>query len=224
MPEVKSTDPAVLGARLLVAFLLCAVIEWAVGPMVERLLAAEGLLRWDQAVTAGMYAHQTPAGDWVFGLVTLLGIPGTWIVGVVVAIVLWRRRAWNLLTAWVAAGGGSALLEYLLKLRVHRPRPPYAAAFLHRYSYSFPSGHVMASIVCYVMLAFVVTRLVAVDRRRAASLYMGAALLVAAVAGSRLYLAVHYPSDVIGAVAAGGAWVAICIAVVRSTSPGRHAD
>jgi membrane-associated phospholipid phosphatase len=81
----------------------------------------------------------------------------------------------------------------------------------------------MASSVCYVVLVFVITRLMALDRRRAAGLYAAAGVLVAAIAWSRLYLAVHYPSDVIGAAVMGGMWVAVCIAIVRSTSAGPRA-
>jgi len=52
---------------------------------------------------------------------------------------------------WLAAFAGGRLLDAVLKLVIRRPRPPYAAAFLHDYSWSFPSGHAMGSLVSYGM-------------------------------------------------------------------------
>src|SRR5205823_14113617 len=91
----------------------------------------------------------------------------------------------------------------------------YAAAFLHHYSWSFPSGHAMGSLIGYGMLAYVLVVLRFHRRSTQISVLLGAALLIMAVGVSRLYLGVHYFSDVVGGYAAGLLWLAACISGVE---------
>jgi undecaprenyl-diphosphatase len=125
------------------------------------------------------------------------------------------------------------ILTEALKLVIQRPRPDGAAPFLAGASYSFPSGHTLGSVVGYGMLAYLLIR-----EPRTTSVARGvvvvsiATALVIAIAVSRLYLGVHYFSDVVGALAAGSLWLSACISgmgVVRGRqtttrpepSPGR---
>jgi undecaprenyl-diphosphatase len=100
---------------------------------------------------------------------------------------------------------GMAALDLALKLAFHRPRP---VAFFGPTpsSYSFPSGHAMGSVCFYGVLAAI---LAARARRRVAkwSIWTGAVLLIGMVGYSRIYLGVHYPSDVIAGYCAGAVWV-----------------
>jgi membrane-associated phospholipid phosphatase len=121
------------------------------------------------------------------------------------------RRQWILLGGWLAAFAGGGLLNTVLKLVVHRPRPPYAAGFLHHASWSFPSGHAMGSLIGYGMLAYAVTLLWIHRRSAQLSVVLVAALLIVAIGLSRLYLGVHYFSDVVGGYAAGVLWLSACI-------------
>ena len=133
----------------------------------------------------------------------------------VVAIYLWRQRVFLLLWTWLGAIIGGLLIEYVLKTTVHRSRPQYAAVYLHGHSYSFPSGHTMESTICYLLLAFLIwshpSTKIAVGRTVVAA----ALALVVAIAFSRLYLGVHYPSDVLGGLLAGLGWLAACGAARR---------
>src|SRR2546422_3373483 len=106
----------------------------------------------------------------------------------------------------------STLFPYTTLFRsIRRPRPPYAAAFLHHYSWSFPSGHAMGSLIGYGMLAYVLAVLWIHRRSAQISVVLGAALLILAIGLSRLYLGVHYFSDVMGGYAAGLLWLSACI-------------
>jgi undecaprenyl-diphosphatase len=123
-------------------------------------------------------------------------------------------REWLLLWTWLAATLGGKVVEFVLKDTVHRTRPQYAAAYLNGRSYSFPSGHTMGSTICYLFIAYIIAR------RSSAAMtgriaFAVAALIIVAVAFSRLYLGVHYPSDVAGGFAAGLAWLSLC-GVTRS--------
>jgi undecaprenyl-diphosphatase len=105
------------------------------------------------------------------------------------------------------------LLDALLKVAFHRARPTLAilAAVLH--TYSFPSGHVMAATLLYgVTAAYLSTRLP--TWRWGVLAVLVACCWVAVVAFSRVYLGVHYLSDVLAAAAAGITWLALCLVAV----------
>src|SRR2546422_374582 len=123
-----------------------------------------------------------------------------------VFVLAWRRE-WIVLGGWVAAFSGAALIDYWLKLVIHRPRPSYAAALMPQATWSFPSGHAMGSLVGYGMLAYVLCLLATCNHRTRLWIVAGAAVVIVAIGVSRLYLGVHYFSDVVGGYAAGAIWL-----------------
>ena len=118
---------------------------------------------------------------------------------------------WTLLGGWLPAFAGGGLLDEVLKQVVQRPRPPSAAAFLHHYSWSFPSGHAMGSLIGYGMLAYVL--LVLVDPPPAQADLRGAERRPAdhGRRGQPALPWVHYFSDVVCGNAAGLLWLSACI-------------
>lgn len=103
---------------------------------------------------------------------------------------------------FAAAAGGSALLNVAAKLLFARMRPELWESAVHESSYSFPSGHAMGSMT----LALGVIVLLWDTRWRLPAVALGL-LFALAVAGSRVWLGVHYPSDIMAAWAAAAAWV-----------------
>lgn len=121
----------------------------------------------------------------------------------------------------VAVTGG-ALLSTALKSGFDRPRPDLVAHGMPTYQASFPSGHSMMSAVVYLTLGALLARLVNGRRRRA--YIMGVAVvLVVTVGVSRVYLGVHWPSDVVAGWAAGISWAAACWLVALGLQHRRHA-
>jgi undecaprenyl-diphosphatase len=108
----------------------------------------------------------------------------------------------------VAVGGGM-LLSTALKLGFERPRPDLVPHGTRIYTASFPSGHAMLSAVVYLTLGALLAR---VQRRRSVKAFlMGLAVaLTLAVGASRVYLGVHWPSDVLAGWSVGAAWAALC--------------
>lgn len=200
-----------LGLRLSVGVLVVALAVWLFGGLLEEVLDDEALVRADIATEAWLHVHATPGGLRVFDAITQIGGAVVVVVAVVGAVVLWRRADRLLFWTWLAANGLGQLLLAVLKRSIHRHRPEYAAAYLHGHSYSFPSGHAMGSTICYGMLAAVIVIVARPERPQRALIYAASGLLVAAIGFSRLYLGVHYPSDVIGGFAAGTAWLATCL-------------
>lgn len=109
----------------------------------------------------------------------------------------------------VAAALGGQMLNSVLKTAYGRERPDISLRWLQIDSLSFPSGHATSSAVIYLTLAVLLTRLMT-TRAQKFYLFGAALLLTAAVGFSRVYLGVHYPSDVIAGWALGIAWAQLC--------------
>ena len=145
-----------------------------------------------------------------FAAITRLGDPPTLIViGVLVFLVLLRRRSTGLAPIWAAAVGGNALLNASLKVVFARARPPHEGGLVVEQGFSFPSGHASGSVVTYGMLAYLALRLLPPRWHLPALLF--AAVAAFSIGSSRVFLRVHYPSDVLAGFASGSAWLAMCI-------------
>jgi undecaprenyl-diphosphatase len=211
---VARLDPhAYLGLHLTLGLLICVLALWAFGALLDALFDRGAMVRRDLALATWFHTHATPFGDRAFSAVSLVGSPAVMTaLGVAVAIYLLYRHERPLLLAWAIALVGGTVLDTTLKDVIRRPRPEYAMQFLHGTSWSFPSGHSLGSLVGYGMLAYIVIRLGHLrDRRARAAIWSAAILLVLAIGFSRLYLAVHFLSDVMAGFAAGALWLAACL-------------
>lgn len=122
-----------------------------------------------------------------------------------------RRMA---LFVFVASAGGW-LLNSLLKALFHRPRPDVVPHLREVMTLSFPSGHAMTSAAVYLTLAALMMRVV--DRRATKVYCMSFAMLLAGLVGaSRVYLGVHYPTDVLAGWLVGLSWALLCWLVERA--------
>ncbi|MCC6773994.1 MAG: phosphatase PAP2 family protein, partial [Gemmatimonadaceae bacterium] len=174
------------------------------------------LTLFDVSLADWIHVHATPGGLRAFELVSLAGSPfALGALTIVVTVVLGLRRRELLLVGWWAAVVGASILNWTLKQVIQRPRPAYSSAFIADGSFSFPSGHAMVSLVAYGMLAYLVNVLLLATWRSRAVVSGAAAALILAIGTSRLYLGVHYFSDVVGGYAAGVVWLAACISGVE---------
>ena len=121
----------------------------------------------------------------------------------------WRTALLVLVTV-----GGGQILSSLLKLGIDRPRPDLVSHLAEVQTLSFPSGHAMMSAVTYLTLG---SMLAGIVPGRATKIYvLGVAVLVTLMVGvSRVYLGVHWPSDVLAGWCAGFAWAMLCWLVAR---------
>lgn len=143
------------------------------------------------------------------GSMTVLGIFATAVFG----FLLFTRRFSALLLLAVALGGG-LLLNKLLKSFFERPRPEYVTQLHYVDSHSFPSGHSLLAAVVYLTLGALVARLVA-SRRQKVYILAVAVVLTVLVGTSRVYLGVHYPTDVLAGWSVGMLWAILCWLVAR---------
>jgi undecaprenyl-diphosphatase len=208
-----------LGSRELTTLLLVAALAGGVWVFVALADAVheDELRRVDEAVLLAMREpgdHADPLGPrWVEQMgrdVTALG--GTTVLTLVTAGVagyLWldgKRRALLLLLASVLGGWA---LSSALKLGFARPRPDLVPHGAYVYTASFPSGHAMMSAVTYLTLAALVSRVV--PHRRTKLFVLACALVLTGLTGlSRIYLGVHWPTDVLAGWALGASWACGC--------------
>jgi membrane protein DedA with SNARE-associated domain/membrane-associated phospholipid phosphatase len=202
-----------LGLHLTVGLAISLAGLWLFSGITEDVIHHDPLTRFDVTLLNWLHAHATPTGYAIFNAISVLGSPVAMaVVALGVGALLVARRRWIVLGGWAAAFAGGTILQAALKVVIRRPRPPYVADFLSESSWSFPSGHAMGSLIGYGMLAYILLVVVRIHGRGAQiAVLLGAVLLIMAIGLSRLYLGVHYFSDVMGGYAAGVLWLSACI-------------
>jgi len=173
--------------------------------------------QFDTAVLRWLGEHHTPFLTKVMTEVTPLGtgIVVLVVVGVTAAF-LWHTEHKHSARLLLAATAGSILLNNVLKLYFDRPRPEVFERLTHTASSSFPSGHAMSATVVYGTVGYLLARLQKHRLSRAVTLLL-AVLMIALVCLTRLYLGVHYPSDVLGGIIVGLAWSGFCMATLEAS-------
>jgi undecaprenyl-diphosphatase len=135
------------------------------------------------------------------------GILGFVTLATIIYLLLTRRRGAALLV--LAAIGGGMLLSMVLKMGFERPRPDLVPHGMRVYTASFPSGHAMLSAISYLTLGALLARVH--DLRRVKAFFLGLAIVLTIMVGfSRIYLGVHWPSDVLAGWCVGSAWAGLC--------------
>ena len=199
-----------LAVPLVVAFVVSVLCMWGFFALADEFPEQGALTRLDFLVSSWFRSHSTELGESVSSVVSALGAPALYAMGVGVAGWFAYRRAWLRFVVWCAAVAGAGLIDWALKALFHRVRPPGASEFVHMGSWSFPSGHALNSLVDYTLLAFFALERVQ-DRRVRVAIRSAVVLVVGAIGFSRIYLGVHYVSDVTAGYLAGGLWVTACI-------------
>lgn len=165
---------------------------------------------FDAAVSHSVDGWRGRLDSVMLGLTNFGGPIGMTSVAAILASVLVARRRWRELRFAAVGAGGALLLNVALKAFFQRPRPGASLLYIvsSPTSFSFPSGHAMGStgVLATAAIALVVMGRPMLWRIGVVTV---AGLLIVAVATSRVYFGVHYPSDVLGGILAGSAWVAV---------------
>lgn len=203
---------------LALALLLICASLWAFGVLAEDVVTGDPIVRLDQQLANWLHDHGSSDLTSLLRAVTTLG--SAWVLVPLalgsVAYLLARgsRRSAGLVALAIV---GAEILTLGLKAGFERQRPFLADPLVSESSFSFPSGHATVSLALYGALAYLTSR--RMGTVAGLSVLLGAALLVLLIGFSRLYLGVHFLSDVLAGFSAGLAWLVLCVLALAPTSP-----
>ena len=196
---------------LAVCFLLLLSLGW----LCEEVLEKE-TFRWDTATLLGLHQWANPTLDTVMLSITRLGDPDFVVVIVAMSLgwLLWQQQRLKAGTLLLMCSG-TLLLNQGMKLAFARPRPILWQRLIEETSYGFPSGHALGSLVLYGFIGYVLA-----DRypQHTRSIYSISVGLIALIGFSRLYLGVHYPTDIFAGYAVGLLWLITCVFMLKISS------
>ncbi|HXH69980.1 MAG TPA: phosphatase PAP2 family protein, partial [Pyrinomonadaceae bacterium] len=203
--------------KLAFGSLLLSTLTVAIGGLIffgwltEKM--SEGDTRgFDDAVRSFVHQYASPALTILMQIASFLGSTVfLMILGIGIFTVFWLLKRHRAAMLFAITMAGSSILLYTLKTVFRRARPEPFFETLLPASYSFPSGHSLLSFCFYGVLAAIITA--RIERRLfRVIVWACAALLVALIGLSRIYLGVHYPSDVLAGYTAAFVWV-VAVAV-----------
>ena len=184
----------------------------AAGKLMEDATDGDGVAVLDHPVASFVAAHRTRALTMVMRAASAVGGPlilaAVTVAAAVVLGVIWRSWGPVLVASVTVAGNG--VLTLALKQAVARPRPPLSGALAAADGYAFPSGHAATAAAAFGVLAFLCAAPLRARTARVA-MWAGAAIAATLVGISRIYLGVHWSTDVLGGWAFGALWLAVVV-------------
>ncbi|CAN5242025.1 phosphatase PAP2 family protein [soil metagenome] len=210
-----------IDSRILIAFLAIAIVTFLFLRLGSEIMEGENFAI-DRLVLEGLRTsadRAIPIGPrWLeLAMIDITALGGVTVLTLLTALtagyLLASQKAGTALFL-VAAIAGGAIVSSILKSSYARPRPDLVEHLVEVHSTSFPSGHAMNSAITYLTLGVLLAR-VEKDRRVRIYLMSVAILLTLTIGMSRIYLGVHWPSDVVAGWCIGACWAALCSLVAR---------
>ncbi len=214
--RARLSPDGVLGLHLTIGAVIFLLAGFVFGHIAEDVVTADRMVTLDIQLSTWFRAHARPLLTTFFlGLAELHSTPGVIVLSLFFAAWLTREKLWDWVVLLVVSVPIGMLLNVLLKNAFQRSRPVLIDPILTLATYSFPSGHTTAATLLYSVLAAYV---ISITRRRARRVLVVvvAAGMVALVGLSRIYLGVHYLSDVLAAVASSTVWLAVTFTAVAT--------
>jgi len=196
----------------IVSLLICLVILLGLGWLCQEILEKEAF-SFDETLLLWLHQWSTPSLDWLMLNITRLGNPAT-VFGIVAGSFAWLgwKRHFTEMRMFAIACIGAVVLNQGMKLFFAKPRPELWNRLISEKSFSFPSGHALGALVLYGFLAFIL----ATEFPKASQLiYAITVFLISAIGLSRLYLGVHWPTDVLAGYGVGFLWLMTCITMLK---------
>ena len=190
----------------------CILTLYILANLSEEVLEKEAFA-FDRSILLHIHELANPVLDTLMISITRIGDPRTVVpMTLVIFCFLWWQR-YRLEAKFFALNAfGGAVLSYVLKLAFSKPRPQLWPQLISEKTFSYPSGHALGSMVLYGFLSYLLATLYP---RYSRAFYSIATLLILAIGFSRLYLGVHWPTDIIAGYGIGFLWITVCIMLMR---------
>ncbi len=194
-----------------IGLIICLLILFVLAKLFEEVLEREAFA-FDTSTLLWLHKRTNPSLDSVMLTITHFGDPSVVLFIVIVSLViLWLHNRQEA-QIFALACLGAFILNTGLKLCFTKPRPHLWNPLISETSFSFPSGHALGSLVLYGFLAY----LLATHYPKYAKIFYSLAVVVIAAIGiSRLYLGVHWPTDIIAGYGVGFLWLMLCIVMLK---------
>lgn len=204
-----------VGVFLVAGVLVAVVATWGFGEFAETVMAGQ-TQSFDETVLRWVATRHTVSLDSLMLEITSLGTGSTvlMIVGVAALFLALTRHRYSAALLLAATAGGG-FVNIVLKHYFERPRPHVFEWGTNALSSSFPSGHAMSATIVYTTVAYLAARLQKRAWERALTMALAASIILA-ISASRVYLGVHYPSDVVAGMIIGIGWSAFCMATLEA--------
>ncbi|MBW4504487.1 MAG: phosphatase PAP2 family protein [Scytonema hyalinum WJT4-NPBG1] len=181
------------------------------GELAEDVWENEGGFPWDVPVLLAVHSTANPQLDVVVTMLTKLGVFwGVFPIATVTALLLFNRRRWRSLTYLIVTLLGSIIINRTAKVLLHRVRPHLWESPAPEFDYGFPSGHAMSSMTFVAVLVILTWG----SRWRWLVLIVGT-IFVLVIGWTRLYLGVHYPSDILAGWMVSVGWAVGVSLIIR---------
>lgn len=205
-----------LWVQLSAGVVVLLIAAWIFGGVAEDVVTGDPLTIVDRILAGWLHVHARPSVTPAMLLIAELAGPRMITIGALVtALALTVMRRWHWLLSLVLVVPGGVILNELLKLAFRRARPSFDTPILVLNDYGFPSGHTMIATLFYGYLALFLVKTLRGWRWRALVMIIVGGLIML-IGLSRMYLGVHYLSDVLAAMAAGVAWLVLCVTAVAT--------
>jgi membrane-associated phospholipid phosphatase len=194
------------GIWLIVYLAILGVVAWLCTEVWEK-----EVFSFDKSWLLWIHQFSNSLFDRIFLLITAFGDPQIVII-VFVSMIAWlglKRKYADGIKFTIACSGG-LLINQVMKLFFAKPRPELWTRLISEHSFSFPSGHAVGSMIVYGFIAYIFARELPAAKRY---IYAVASMLIIAIGFSRLYLGVHYPTDIIAGYGVGILWLITCLKV-----------
>lgn len=212
------TNWQILGFLAAICFLIIYI------NIAEDVFTHDSIVNFDQSVSSAVQQLRTPRLTSVMLLFTCLANWQIIGVGLLLSILfLSRRRQWFLVMALLLSVFGGEVLVFLSKISFSRGRPDTLNALIPAKGLSFPSGHAFVAITFYGFIAWILMT-ERQDWPTRAAVLLVASVLAAAIGFSRIYLGVHWPSDIFASYFLALAWLTFLTTMFRAYVPTRYAS
>ncbi len=202
------------GVWLIGYLLVLSIVAWLCTEVWEKeAFSFVGVASQNENRSLLLWIHQfaNPQLDGVMLFITSIGDPGM-VITVFISTIAWlgMKRRYSDSVRFLIICAGGVLINQVMKLFFAKPRPELWTRLISETSFSFPSGHAVGSMVVYGFIGYILAREFPIYQRY---IYTAASILIIAIGFSRLYLGVHYPTDIIAGYGVGILWLTTCLKV-----------